>query len=100
MTLPWKNISSDFDYFRAVSDGIGSDTKSGAASSAFSSPPPVTKVCIRDLYTKEDIGPVDITATGTLDATVLPHDSVFFCIRPASANGDCKSYGGCPHFAT
>merc|ERR1712086_474935 len=67
--LPFNNISTDF---------VGKS------------------VCVRDLYTKQDHGPFN-TATHNLDATVLPHDSVFYCVRPA-VGGSCASFGGCPSF--
>ena len=55
-----------------------------------------TPVCIRDLYTKADTGPVDPTTTN-IEATVLAHDSVFLCVRPA-VGGHCGSFEGCPAF--
>lgn len=53
------------------------------------------KVCFRDLYTKNETGPVD--ATGALEATVAVHDSALYCVRPA-VGGVCSSAGGCPSF--
>lgn len=53
-------------------------------------------VCIRNLYTKEEAGPLDPRAA-RLEATVLPHDSAFYCVRPAAAGG-CSAYFRCPSF--
>merc|ERR1712228_958597 len=68
-SLPFENISSDFSSLGSSASGRR-DVGPG--------------LCIRDLYTKNDIGPVDPTRV-KLEATVLPHDSAFFCVRPAVA---------------
>ncbi len=56
-----------------------------------------TKVCLRDLYSKVDHGPID-SATTNLEAELLPHDSAFYCVRPASASGGCASLFACPGY--
>ena len=53
------------------------------------------KICVRDLYTKAESGPLD--ATLPLTAVAAPHDSVFLCVRPA-VGGGCASHGGCPAY--
>ena len=75
--LPFANISKDY----------ASRVEKGATAS----------VCVRDLYTKKDHGPID-TRTHNLEAELPPHDSAFFCVRPA-VDGGCNSFGGCPSFA-
>ena len=55
----------------------------------------VRKICVRDLYTKAESGPLD--ATLPLTAVAAPHDSVFLCVRPA-VGGGCASHGGCPAY--
>ena len=56
-----------------------------------------TEVCVRDLYSKVDHGPVDSTVAN-LEAELLPHDSAFYCVRPATAEGGCADLFGCPGY--
>eukprot|EP01052_Picozoa_sp_SAG31_P016965 SAG31_NODE_1143_length_9694_cov_5.541011_2_plen_183_part_00 len=67
--LPFPNISSDF--------------VSG-------------EVCVRDLYTKIERGPIEV-ASHTLQVTVPVHDSAFYCVRMA-VGGSCKDSMQCPAF--
>ena len=53
------------------------------------------KLCVRDVYTQREMAAGTAVGGGVLSAKLLPHDSAFFCVRPATADGSCP-LAGCP----
>lgn len=96
-SLPFNKISSSFAAVRVDS---GSNTAGEADHEALDAANGVNaEVCVRDLYSKVEYGPIDSTATN-LEVELLPHDSAFYCVRPATL-GDrrgCASLFGCPGY--
>ena len=69
-SMPLRNITSDLD------------------------PTIVAKVCVRDVYTGQELPPLPVSAS--LVARLPVHDSAFYCLRPSGADGGCEDLGGCP----
>ena len=95
-SLPFATISSSLVDPRAENtDAVARDATDDETVGAVRGR--ATKVCVRDLYSKVDHGPVD-TATTNLEAELQPHDSAFYCVRPASASGGCAPLFACPGY--
>mmetsp|Transcript_47777 Transcript_47777/g.95388 ORF Transcript_47777/g.95388 Transcript_47777/m.95388 type:complete len:377 (-) Transcript_47777:159-1289(-) len=92
IVLPLRNISMELDGSQAALpqaarlDGDGGRAKARSKAA--------THVCVRDLYTGEELQP--LPASGSLVADLLVHDSAFYCLRPSGADGGCEDLGGCP----
>ena len=98
-SLPYLNISSDFAVAgRSVClRDLYTKAETGRYSSILTLPSILT---LSGYHIADDVlrlsGPFDLS-THSLDVTVQVHDSVFFCVRLASKEGTCESYG-CPSF--
>ena len=82
--MPVANISSHTAWAKGLPGAGGEPWMKGA------------KLCVRDVYTGKELGSGVVAGGGVLGVKLQPHDSVFYCVRAAAADGSCTELLGCP----
>ena len=81
VSMPLVNVSSHVAWAKLA--GAGTPFAAGG------------KLCVRDVYASKEMPAGTAVGGGKLAVVLQPHDSAFYCVRAAAADGSCP-LKGCP----